>query len=115
VVVLNGRSEEVAHQASYRGSFDVVTAKAVANLSTLVELALPLLKIQGLLLAYKGPRAGQEIEEAARALELLRGEVRVAKEYRLFDKSYRLIEVRKMAASPSRYPRRPGQPAKHPL
>ncbi|MGE0488441.1 MAG: 16S rRNA (guanine(527)-N(7))-methyltransferase RsmG [Vulcanimicrobiota bacterium] len=115
VVVLQGRSEEVAHDRSYRGAFEVVTAKAVASLATLIELGIPLLKKDGLLLAYKGPRAAQEIQEAARALQLLSGEVRVVREYSLFDKSYCLVEVRKTGPSPDRYPRRPGQPAKHPL
>src|SRR5438105_407262 len=41
VVVVHGRAEELAHKAEYRGSFDVVTARAVASLPTLLEYAAP--------------------------------------------------------------------------
>ncbi len=55
----------------HRESFDVVSARAVAKLSILLELALPLLKVQGKLIALKGPRLYEEEKEAQNAMNLL--------------------------------------------
>ena len=45
VVAVHGRAEELAHKAEYRGSFDVVTARAVASLPALLEYAAPFCRI----------------------------------------------------------------------
>ena len=47
IVALQGRAEELAHQASYRATFDVVTARAVASLPTLFEYAAPFCRVGG--------------------------------------------------------------------
>lgn len=54
VTVLNGRAEELAHQPDYREAFDLVTARAVASLDILVELALPFVKKGGYFIAMRG-------------------------------------------------------------
>lgn len=113
--VLQERSETVAHQAAYRERFDMVVAKAVASLPVLVELALPLLKVQGRLLAFKGPQAQQEVDEATVALKALHGKTLGVEPYELGEKSYRHVIVQKTAATSKDYPRRPGIPAKQPL
>ena len=60
--VLNLRSEDLAKDEG-RDAYDVVTARAVGRLSTLAELASPLLKPNGLLIAWKGKRdSGEEAE-----------------------------------------------------
>ena len=53
------------------GSYDVVTARAVGRLSTLAELASPLLRDGGILVAWKGRRDPEEEAELARAVEAL--------------------------------------------
>jgi 16S rRNA (guanine527-N7)-methyltransferase len=68
--VLNLRSEELA-SAQGRGAYDLVTARAVARLSTLAELASPLLEPNGHLVAWKGKRNADEEQELARASESL--------------------------------------------
>lgn len=113
--VLQERSETVAHQADFREQFDMVVAKAVASLPVLVELALPLLKVGGRLLAYKGPQAQTEVDEARLALSALKGRTLAIEPYHLGEKSYCHVLVEKTAASPREYPRRPGIPAKQPL
>jgi 16S rRNA (guanine527-N7)-methyltransferase len=113
--VLQERSETVAHQSDYRERFDMVVAKAVASLPVLVELALPLLKVQGQLLAFKGPQAQQEVDEASVALKALHGRTLAVEPYQLGEKSYRHVLVQKLAPTSKEYPRRPGIPAKQPL
>lgn len=66
--VLNTRSEDLASAAG-RESYDVVTARAVGRLSTLAELASPLLKPNGVLIAWKGKRDPEEESQLARAAE----------------------------------------------
>jgi 16S rRNA (guanine527-N7)-methyltransferase len=68
--VLNVRSEDLA-QADGRESYDAVTARAVGRLSTLAELASPLLREAGVLVAWKGRRDAEEEAQAERAAEAL--------------------------------------------
>ncbi|MBQ3639053.1 MAG: 16S rRNA (guanine(527)-N(7))-methyltransferase RsmG [Clostridia bacterium] len=73
VTVRRGRVEE-AMQSDLRGKFDVVTARAVANLRVLAELTLPFVRVGGLLIAMKGARGAEELSEARGAIDLLGGE-----------------------------------------
>jgi 16S rRNA (guanine527-N7)-methyltransferase len=68
VKVLQARSEELAAGAG-RESYDAVTARAVGRLSTLAELASPLLRTGGVLVAWKGKRDPEEEAELERAAE----------------------------------------------
>lgn len=114
-VVLQGRSEVLAHQKEYRQRFDMVVAKGVAAMPSLIELALPLLKIGGQLLAFKGRLADQEIGQSGRALELLGGAPPRILPYQLGSKNYCHVLVDKVSAGHKEFPRRPGIPAKQPL
>lgn len=67
VKVLNKRAEEL----NVREQYDVCTSRAVAKLSVLLELSVPLLKVGGKMIAMKGPSAEDEIIEAKDALKLL--------------------------------------------
>src|SRR6266404_1424088 len=62
VVALHGRAEELAHKAGYRASFDVVTARAVASLPTLLEYAAPFCRVGGQIIL---PKKGDLVEELA--------------------------------------------------
>ncbi|MGE5527976.1 MAG: 16S rRNA (guanine(527)-N(7))-methyltransferase RsmG [Patescibacteria group bacterium] len=110
------RSEEAAAGLG-RAAFDLVTARAVAGLRVLVELALPLLRPGGVLWAWKGPEAGAEIQGAGPALAALGGEVVETRTYSLpggFGERA-LVAVAKTGPTPSRFPRRPGMAEKRPL
>lgn len=115
VTVKTSRLELLGRDPAARESFDAVTAKALASLAVLVELAVPLLRVGGKLIAYKGPALAQEIEEAKRALKLLHAQVGRCRDYSLGDKSYRIAEIVKQAPTANRYPRRDGVPQKTPL
>jgi 16S rRNA (guanine527-N7)-methyltransferase len=117
VDVLPGRAEEVARQADRREAYELVVARAVAPLPTLVELALPFLRIGGVLAAPKGSGAPQEVVRSERALGLLGGKLLSAVALAVPGAPRRpwLVLVRKVALTPEVYPRRPGIPAKRPL
>ena len=89
----------------------------MAALNVLAELALPLARIGGTMIAYKGPGAAQEAVEAQKALAALGGELRrddaVAIPGRDWD--HRLIYIVKTRPTPARYPRKAGEPKRAPL
>ena len=73
IVTLTGRAEELAHNEKYRGKFDVVTARAVAELNILCELCITFVKVGGRFIAMKGSRAPEEIQAAVSAAVQLGG------------------------------------------
>ncbi len=117
VRVEHARAEEVGRDPLHREQYDLVVARAVADLPVLAEYALPLLRRGGLLAAHKGSRAEQEVWEAEKALRVLGGEVLRLLTYELpgVVEPRRIVLVEKRSATPALYPRRPGIPQKRPL
>lgn len=117
VEVVAERAEDFAKLQKYRQSFDFALARAVAELSVLAEYGLPLVKIGGRLVCYKGPGAAEELAGAEKALQLLGGRVEeLAKVVVPFLQAERyLVVVEKVAETPPQYPRKAGLPAKRPL
>lgn len=114
VVVIPRRSEETAHNAIHREQYNFAVAKALAPLSTLIELTLPFLVMGGVLIAPKGKDAEKEVATADVALETLKGSIRGVHPLPLVKKQS-VVLVDKDLPSPPRFPRRPGMPAKRPL
>jgi 16S rRNA (guanine527-N7)-methyltransferase len=117
VTVLAERSEDLGQDPRYRGKYDVVTARAVAALNILVEISLPFLKQGGVLVAMKSESAlPTESHAAKHALSELGGVLEsTVKVYTPFLPNHALAVVRKQKPTPSKYPRKPGIPAKSPL
>lgn len=117
VEVVQGRAEELGHRDEYRGQFDLVLARAVARLNTLVEYLLPFVRQGGYAIAYKGPGAADEFMDARRAIDLLGGEVvRFAPvQVPLLEEERRILLIKKQRRTPSQYPRGQGLPRKEPL
>lgn len=117
VQVLWGRAEEAGQRVEFREQFDLVVARAVAELRILSEYCLPFCRVGGEFLAMKGPFVDEELESAAEALKKLGGEVLEVRRVELPEGagSHSLVRVRKVRATPKRFPRRAGMPAKHPL
>jgi 16S rRNA (guanine527-N7)-methyltransferase len=113
--VLNIRSEDLASAAG-RESYDVVTARAVGRLSTLAELASPLLKPNGVLVAWKGKRDEEEEQQLARASESLamRLEQILDVGNRAGSQHRHLHVIRKVGPTPPDLPRRAGIAKKRP-
>ncbi len=115
--VIRGRAEELAHDPAHRAAYRLALARAVAPLPVLVELALPFLSVGGYLAAPKGSAAPREAREAASALAACGGEIVRMQPLDLPGPGPvpTLVLVRKVAATPERFPRRTGIPAKRPL
>ncbi len=113
--VQNARSEDLA-SGELRESYDVVTARAVGRLSTLAELASPLLKPNGVLVAWKGKRDEDEESQLQWAAESLamRPEAILSVGDRAGSKHRHLHVIRKTGPTPSNLPRRPGVAKKRP-
>ncbi len=115
--VLQARAEDVGQHADHREAYHLVTARAVAALPTLVELTLPLVRVGGLAVYPKGPRAQQELQDAARAIQMLGGDLVALEPVQVpgVEEPRYVVILRKRAATPARYPRRAGIPAKRSL
>ncbi|ANK38595.1 MULTISPECIES: 16S rRNA (guanine(527)-N(7))-methyltransferase RsmG [Staphylococcus] len=101
----------------YRESYDIVTARAVARLSVLSELCLPLVKKGGQFIALKSSKGEEELEEARFGLGILGGKVRETISYELPEEAgeRQMILIDKRSQTPKKYPRKPGTPNKSPL
>jgi 16S rRNA (guanine527-N7)-methyltransferase len=117
VTVVHSRAEEVGQDPAYREQYHWAVGRAVADLSILAEYLLPMIKVGGFALAQKGASGPVEAQSAADALRLLGGSVEkiVPVELPGIAEIRSLIIIRKSAATPSQYPRRPGLPSKKPL
>ena len=118
VEVIADRAEVVGHDPRYRERAGLVTARAVAALPVLAELALPLLIDGGRLIAWKGPLAAgdEELRRGARAATKLGGGT---PDVILLDApqlgGHTLVRITKERPTPAGYPRRPGERARRPL
>ncbi len=117
VTFVNARAEELGKNPAYRGKFDYVVTRAVASLRILSELCLPLLRVGGELIALKGAKYQEEIDEAEPSIKILGGGVpRVIKREILHsDRLHVIIIVGKTEETPKKYPRAFGQIKNKPL
>ena len=117
VTLVHSRAEDAGQNKNLREKFDLVTGRAVARMSVLSEYCLPLAKVDGYLVALKGPKAQDELAEAKNAIEVLGGSVKEVKELTLpdTDDERTLIVVKKVKATPKKYPRQAGTPNRKPL
>lgn len=117
VEVVTARAEEAARLPPYREQFSLVLSRAVAPLSTLVELTLPFCRIGGRLIAQKKGDIAREIDSAGKAIAALGGRLDQVKEVRLnaLGEVRYLVIIDKISSTPDMYPRRPGIPGKRPI
>ncbi len=119
VETVSGRAEEMGNDKKYRERFDYATARAVANMRVLSELALPFVKVGGALIAMKGRNAQDELAQAKKAISLLGGGDARIEEITLTSPSesltHPIISVKKKSNTPSLYPRRFSIISKNPL
>lgn len=117
IEAVHGRAEDLAHQAEYRASFDIVTARAVASLPTLLEYAAPFCRVGGqIILPKKGDLAEQLAQGKRAAVELgtmLRANVVVTLPG-LAD-GRRLLVWKQQKPCPARFPRSSAVISKKPL
>lgn len=110
---IHTRAEDFAKD--HREGFDVVVSRAVANMATLSELCLPFVKVGGLFIALKGPKADEEVKNASRALEILGGEVIKMDQLDLAGNDRVNVIVKKVRSCKKTYPRGQNLPKRKPL
>jgi 16S rRNA (guanine527-N7)-methyltransferase len=117
VDVIQARAETLGQDPKHREAYDWAVARAVAQMNVLSEFLLPLVKVGGMMLAQKGESGPAEAQSAEGAMKLLGGRLKQVMQVNLpgvADDRF-LVLVEKTAATPPKYPRKPGVPAKTPL
>lgn len=110
------RGEEAGKDPLYRERFDLVTARAVAELNRLAEYCLPLTKIHGRFVAMKAQTAENELANAFSAIKTLGGSGTTVYEYPLSNGDTRtLLSIKKISQTSPQYPRTSALIAKKPL
>jgi len=113
VELVNKRAEDYAKEK--REHFDIVTARAVADLPILCELCLPLVKVSGEFWAMKGPDITLELQKSQTAIKLLGGQLKEINQYTYDNQRRNNIGISKVKPSPAKYPRSYGLIRKQPL
>lgn len=117
IEAVHARVEEFGKNKEYREKFDIATSRAVANLSTLSEYMIPLVKVGGKCVCMKGKEVEQELQDAKNAINVLGGKAVDKVEFQLLDNDINrsIICISKVKSTPSKYPRKPGTPSKEPI
>ena len=101
---VTARAEE--YVTDCRESYDIATSRAVARLNILLELTAPYVKVGGKVLAMKGTAAHEELAEAKNAIKKLGLQVEKVEEFPVDGTAHTVIVLKKVAPTPSQYPRR---------
>ena len=117
IIPIHARAEEFGRNVKYREKFDYATSRAVANLSTLSEYLIPLVKIKGKIISMKGSAVDEEIIDSKNAINVLGGKILKIDEFNLpsSDIKRNVIIIEKIKSTPNKYPRKAGTPAKDPI
>ena len=117
IETVHNRVEEFAQNKQYREKFDYSISRAVANMSTLSEYLIPLVKIGGNCICMKGSRIEEEINSSKNAINILGGKIENIEKFTLPNTDYErnIVIIKKEKATPLKYPRKAGTPAKNPI
>lgn len=117
IEAIHGRAEELACQSSYRASFDLVTARAVASLPVLLEYSAPFCRPGGQILLPKKGELDEEVQQGKRAARILglvcRGDIPITLPG--LNDGRRILVWEQVEACPAQYPRSGSAIAKKPL
>lgn len=114
IEAIHSRVEDLGKNKQYRESFDYSTSRAVANLSTLAEYLIPLVKLRGHCISMKGPNIAQEVQQSEKAISLLGGRIEKIDTLDLPNSNINrnIVVICKEHHTPNKYPRKAGIPAK---
>ena len=117
IELVHARAEDGGKNRMYRGQFDTVVSRAVANLTVLSEWCIPFLKRGGYFLALKGPLADDEVKNAKRAVKILGGVIEDIFEVKIpfTQLNHKIIIIKKVGQTPLKYPRKAGIATKTPI
>ena len=110
--VICARIEDLAHNNDHREKYDLCLARALSNISTLNEFALPFLKLSGVAFYIKGKNISKEIIESEFSAKVLGGSL---SNYSAVTDMSSIVIYKKVRYAPKSYPRRVGIPKKSPL
>lgn len=110
---ITARAEEAV--ADRRERYDIATSRAVARLNILLELTAPYVKVGGRVIAMKGMAAREELEECSNAIKKLGLKLEDVREFPVDGTNHALIVLRKVAHTPTAYPRRYAKIKQSPL
>ena len=114
--ILHSRAELAGKEKAYREKFDLVTARAVANMNTLSEYCMPFVKVGGIFAPMKAAKADEELDSAKGAIKLLGGEIDRICHLDIENCGERsIIITKKISQTPPKYPRASAQISKKPL
>lgn len=111
VEVLHSRAEDLKKDRL----FDCAVSRAVADLSVLAEYCIPFVKVGGYFIAYKTADAAEEIKAAENAVKTLGGVIEAIVPDGIEGSGHLFVVIKKEKATPSKYPRKAGDPLRHPL
>ncbi|MBE5901275.1 MAG: 16S rRNA (guanine(527)-N(7))-methyltransferase RsmG [Lachnospiraceae bacterium] len=117
IETVHGRAEDLGKNKAYREQYDLCVSRAVANLSTLSEYCLPLVKVGGNFVSYKSGKIEEELIQAENAIYLLggkKGEV-IYHSIPDTDMERSFVTICKEKETPKKYPRKAGVPSKESL
>ena len=117
IETLHGRAEDIGKDLLYRENYDLCVSRAVANLSTLSEYCLPVVKKGGQFVSYKSGDVAEELETSKKAISILGGEVSGVEYFKLpqTDNERSFVVIDKVKETPKKYPRKAGTPGKEPI
>ena len=117
VETIHGRAEDFAKPSMKRESYDLCVSRAVANLASLSEYCLPYVNLGGYFVPYKSGKVDEELETSKKAVFLLGGKIEEEVKFDLPDSdiSRSLIRIKKVSATPKKYPRKSGMATKEPI
>lgn len=117
ITAVHGRAEDIGRDVKYRENFDLCVSRAVANLSTLCEYCLPLVKVNGRFVSYKAGNLEEELENSKNAIFKLGGKIEKVQPFALpeSDIQRNFVFIEKKNKTSKAYPRSAGKPTKEPL
>lgn len=117
VAFYHDRAEQFAQKSEHREQYDLAISRAVARMSVLTELCLPLVKQEGTFIAMKASGADEELQDAQKAISLLGGKVAKKFSFPLPEEGGErtIVHIVKKKPTPKKFPRKAGTPNKQPI
>jgi 16S rRNA (guanine527-N7)-methyltransferase len=117
ISTIHGRAEDIARKPEFRESFNIATARAVANMAVLSEYCIPFVKTGGYFAAMKGPSVDEELKESKNAIGTLGGRLVniINTEIPGEEMEHKIVIVEKVSSTIEKYPRKPAQIEKKPI
>ncbi|MGB3655794.1 MAG: 16S rRNA (guanine(527)-N(7))-methyltransferase RsmG, partial [Rivularia sp. (in: cyanobacteria)] len=117
VIATTCRAEEIGRDSKHRETYDIALIRAVSSASACAEYALPLLKLGGLAVIYRGSWTEEEAINMENAVGQLGGVIESIEQFNtpLSKGDRHCLYLRKVKNTPAKFPRAVGVPSRHPL